>query len=327
MYGLVHGMEEIMKTKNKLLTLLTLAAGAAAATAVINKCIKVSATSKNILAESKSLCYKWRFGNIHYTKTGSGKPILLVHDLTAFSSGYEWTQLVNYLKDQYTVYTIDLLGCGRSEKPDLTYTNFLYVQLLSDFIKSEIGHRTNVIASGASAALVIMACNQSSELFDQIMLVNPDSLITCSQIPNKHAKVYKFILDLPIIGTLLYHIASSKQAITEEFTRDYYFNPYSVKSSYVDAYYEAAHLGESPKSLYASVKCNYTKCNIVNALKKIDNSIYIVGGTAMDSIKQLIGEYHEYNPAIESSLISESKYLPQLENPMELYKTIQMFFV
>lgn len=316
-----------MKAKNKLLTLLTLAAGAATATAVINKCIKVSATSKNLLAETKSLCYKWRFGNIHYTKTGSGKPILLVHDLTAFSSGYEWTQLVNYLKDQYTVYTIDLLGCGRSEKPDLTYTNFLYVQLLSDFIKSEIGHRTNIIATGASSALVIMACNQAPELFDQIMLINPDSLVTCSQIPNKHAKLYKFILDLPIVGTLLYHIASSKQAITEEFTRDYYCTPYSVKSSYVDVYYEAAHLGESPKSLYASVKCNYTKCNIVNALKKIDNSIYIVGGAAMDSIRQLIGEYHEYNPAIESSLISESKYLPQLENPMELYKTIQMFFV
>ena len=66
-----------MKAKNKLLTLLTLAAGAATATAVINKCIKVSATSKNLLAETKSLCYKWRFGNIHYTKTGSGKPILL----------------------------------------------------------------------------------------------------------------------------------------------------------------------------------------------------------------------------------------------------------
>ena len=174
---------------------------------------------------------------------------------------------------------------------------------------------------------MIMACNQAPELFDQIMLINPDSLVTCSQIPNKHAKLYKFILDLPIVGTLLYHIASSKQAITEEFTRDYYCNPYSVKSSYVDVYYEAAHMGESPKSLYASVKCNYTKCNIVNALKKIDNSIYIVGGTAMDSIRQLIGEYHEYNPAIESSLISESKYLPQLENPMELYKTIQMFFV
>ena len=31
---------------------------------------------------SASLCYHWRFGNIHYTKEGSGKPILLIHDLS-----------------------------------------------------------------------------------------------------------------------------------------------------------------------------------------------------------------------------------------------------
>lgn len=315
-----------MKAKNKLLTLLILSAGAAASTAVINKCIKLSAVSKHLLAETKPLCYKWRFGNIYYTKVGSGKPLLLVHDLNSSASGYEWNQLVNYLKDQYTVYTIDLLGCGRSEKPNLTYTNYLYVQLLSDFIKSEIGHRTNIIASGASGSLVIMACNQSPELFDQIMLINPNSILTCNQIPSKHAKLYKFILDFPIIGTLLYHIASSKQALTEDFTKHCYCNPYSVKSSVIEAYYESAHLGEYPRALYASVKCNYTKCNIVNALKKIDNSIYIAGGKAMESVAEIIDEYQDYNPAIESSIISDSKYFPQLENPMELYKTIQMFF-
>lgn len=142
-----------MKTRNKLLTLLILSAGAATATAFINKAIKISATSKNVLNDPKSLCYKWRLGNIHYTKSGNGKPLLLIHDLTPASSGYEWTPLVNKLSENYTVYTIDLLGCGRSEKPNLTYTNYLYVQLLSDFIKSEIGHRTDVIATGASAAL------------------------------------------------------------------------------------------------------------------------------------------------------------------------------
>lgn len=316
-----------MKAKNKILTMLILSAGAVSATAVINKCIKLSAVSKNVLAEPKSLYYKWKFGDIHYTVVGSGKPLLLVHDLTVESSSYEWNQLVNYLKDQYMVYTIDLLGCGRSEKPDLTYTNFLYVQLLSDFIKSEIGHRTNVIASGASAALAVMACNYAPELFDQIMLINPDSLLACSQIPGKHAKFYKFILDLPVIGTLLYHIATSKRAITENFTKNYYCNPYSVKTSCIDAYYESAHLGESPKSLYASVECNYTKCNIVNALKKIDNSIYIAGGASVENIGDIIHEYQEYNPAIESSIVPEAKYLPQLENPMELFKTIQTFFL
>jgi pimeloyl-ACP methyl ester carboxylesterase len=316
-----------MKTKNKLLTLLVLSASAAAATAVINKCIKLSATSKNLLSDTKAHCYKWRFGNVHYTKTGSGKPLLLIHHLSEHGSGYEWNQMINNLKDQYTVYTIDLLGCGRSEKPDITYTNYLYVQMISDFIKSEIGHRTNVIASGSSSALAVMACNNAPELFDQIMLINPDSLLMCSQIPNKHSKVYKFILDLPIIGTLLYHIATSKQAIKEEFSTHYFSNPYSVKNSLIDIYYESAHLGESPKSLYASVTCNYARCNIVNSLKKIDNSIYIVGGEDMENIDDMIREYQRYNPAIESSLIGNSKFLPQLENPTELLRTIQMYFV
>ena len=79
-----------MKTRNKLLTLLILSSGAAAATALINKAIKLSATSRNVLEEPEALCYKWRLGNIHYTKTGTGKPILLVHDLAPASSGYEW---------------------------------------------------------------------------------------------------------------------------------------------------------------------------------------------------------------------------------------------
>lgn len=316
-----------MKTKNKLLTLLILSASATAATAVINKCIKLSATSKNLLSDEKSLCFKWRFGNIHYTKTGTGKPLLLIHDLNASSNSFEWNQMVGLLKNHYTVYTIDLIGCGRSEKPDLTYTNYLYVQMLSDFIKSEIGHRTNVIATGASSALTVMACNNSPELFDQIMLISPESFLACNQIPNKHSKVYKFILDLPVIGTLLYHIATSKQAIREDFVNNYYHNPYAIHSSVIDIYYESSHIGESPKSLYSSVKCNYTKCSITNSLKKIDNSIYIVSGKEMDNIEEIIKEYQRCNPAIESSLIAHSKFLPQLENSSELFNVIQMFFL
>ena len=248
-----------MKTRNKLLTLLILSAGAATATALINKAIKISATSHNVLEEPEALCYKWRLGNIHYTKVGNGKPLLLVHDLLPVSSGYEWKNLVGRLAESYTVYIIDLLGFGRSEKPNLTYTNYLYVQLLSDFIKSEIGHRTDIITSGSSAALGVMACSNSPELFDQLLLINPETLLSCSQVPGKNAKLYKFILDLPIVGTLIYHISCSKQSITKEFLTHNYYNPYSVKSSIIDAYHESSHLGESPKSVYASLKCNYVK--------------------------------------------------------------------
>lgn len=315
-----------MKNKNKLLTLLILSAGTAVTTAAINKAIKLSAISNNILEEPEALCFKWRFGNIHYTKIGSGKPLLLIHDLTSMSSGFEWNQIIQTLKNEYTVYTIDLLGCGRSEKPLITYTNYLYVQLLSDFIKSEIAHRTDVITSGSSAAIATMTCSNSPELFDRIIFINPDNISSGYQLSDQKAKIYKFFLDLPILGTLLYHISSSKKSITEIFTKEYLNNPYALKSSWVDAYYKAAHLGDSPRSLYASVTCKYTQCNLANSLKKIDNSIYIIEGENVENADKILKDYKACNSAIEYSLIPDCKKLPQLECPELLLENINTFF-
>lgn len=314
-----------MKAKNKVLTMLILSAGAATTIAAINKYIKINATSRNLLTESEPLCYKWRLGNIHYTKVGSGKPLLLIHDLNAISCGYEWNRLIPFLQNHYTIYTIDLLGCGRSEKANMTYTNYLYVQLINDFIKNIIGHRTCVIASGESASIPIMACSSNPELFDQILCVNPLSLLEYSQIPGKSAKLYKLMLEIPVVGTLLYNMAVSKKVITEELSNHCFHNPYGVTPLYVESCYEAAHLGGSPKSIYISQRCNYTKCNITNALRKIDNSIYLVGGNEIENISDLLEEYKKYNSSIETVLIPETRKLPQLEAPEKLAELIHTY--
>lgn len=315
-----------MKNKNKLFTALFLTAGATAGTVLLNKYIKMTAIARNLLSDFHPLCYKWRLGNIHYTKTGTGRPLLLIHDLDYASSGAEWDSLIPMLKDNYTIYTIDLLGCGRSEKPNLTYTNFLYVQLINDFIKSEIGRRTNVIATGSSASLVTMACAYNSDLFEHIMFINPESFASCAQIPGKRAKLYKFVLDTPVIGTMLYHIASSKEVIRHSFTDQYFYNPYDAQPILIDKYYESAHWGLSPKSVFSSVRCNYTKCNISRSLEKINNSIYILGGGAKHDINETIAEYTLCNPAIESSIIAATKHLPHLEKPVEVCNVIKIFF-
>lgn len=315
-----------MKKINKLVTCLGLIAGAAAGTVLLNKYIKMKAIARDLLSDTHPKCFKWRLGDIHYTKTGTGKPLLLIHDLNHTSSGAEWEPLIPMLKDQYTIYTIDLLGCGRSEKPNLTYTNFLYVQLISDFIKSEIGRRTNVIATGASASLITMACAYKPELFKKMMFVNPESFVSCSQIPGKRAKAYKFLLDTPILGTLLYHIASGREVIDRAFKEHYFYNPYEARLIYIDKYCESAHLGLSPKAIYSSITCNYTKCKISRALEKIDHSIYILGGGAKPEINEIINEYTICNPAIESSIIAATKHLPQLEKPVEVSNIVKMFF-
>lgn len=316
-----------MTTKNKLITGLILSTSSIATISLINKYIKLTAISKNLLASdiNKNI-FHWRLGDIYYSKVGSGKPLLLIHDLDATSSSYEWHKMIPALSKDYTIYSIDLLGCGRSEKPCLTYTNYVYVQLISDFIKSEISHRTDVIATGVSSSFVIMSCANTPDLFNRLMLINPESLNTCNQLPGPYSKYYKRFLDFPVIGTLLYHIAVSKKSIKESFINNFYAETKSIKDSSIDAYYEASHLGFSPKSIYACVRCNYTKCNLTNALKKIDNSIYLIGGDHKKHIKEILLEYIDYNPAIEYSIIKGTNHLPQLEKPADLLFNISTFF-
>ena len=114
---------------------------------VINKLISVFSHMTDHLPTGGGKYYHWKYGNIYYTKSGKGKPVLLIHDLDSTSSSYEWEAVIKKLSEDHTVYAIDLLGCGRSEKPNMTYTNYLYVQLVNDFIHAVIGEKTDVIAT------------------------------------------------------------------------------------------------------------------------------------------------------------------------------------
>ena len=51
----------------------------------------------------------------------------------------------------------------------ITYTNYLYVQAVSDFIKNVIHERTDVITSGFSGSFTILACHNENELFGKIL--------------------------------------------------------------------------------------------------------------------------------------------------------------
>ena len=147
------------KNKHKFLTFAALMTGATVAVHFINHTIATAAQLKQMLHISNDNYFEWRFGNIYYTKKGTGSPILLIHDTLPGASGYEWSKIEDELAIDHTVYTVDLLGCGRSDKSSITYTNFVYVQMISDFIKKIIGQKTDVIASGFSGSFVTMACH------------------------------------------------------------------------------------------------------------------------------------------------------------------------
>lgn len=291
----------------------------------INKAINISSTLKNLMKTDKGKFFNWRYGNIFYTKQGKGSPLLLIHDLNPASSSFEWERTIKHLAKHHTVYSLDLLGCGRSSKPNMTYSNFLFVQLLTDFTKNVIGARPDIVTTGNSSSFVLMACNMEPEYFDKIIIINPASLEELAKTPNKRKNTLKLLIDFPVVGTLVYNLAFSRKSIERLFQK-YYYKSHMVSTKMTDTYYEAAHTGNSRgKYLLSSIKSNYTNINILHALKKINNSIYLIGSKGNEEMEQIMEAYVSYNPSIEVAYLGDSKYLPQLESPEKLLDILNLY--
>lgn len=312
-----------MNHKKTLLFLTTLAA---TTIHILNRLEYSRATMKNVLTCTENKYYEWRFGKIRYTKKGSGTPILFIHDLTLGSSSYEFSKITNSLAQNHEVYCMDLLGYGLSDKPDMTFTNYLFVQMITDFIKNIIGRKTNIVAVGDSFPIAVMTCHNDNDKVNTLIGINPQSLYQLNQIPSKQTKILKFLMDTPILGTFIYNMHTSKAAFTKLFQEQYFYNPYRVSEKDVTSYVEAAHMPDyHSKHAYASYVGRYTNANIIHALKEINNNIYLIGGENKEDIHNILDNYCYYNSAIESSYVPQTKQLPHLEDPEAVLKYLDIY--
>lgn len=294
---------------------------------LINKIVFVLSTLNKKLYEMNSYYYQWKFGKIHYTSSGSGAPILLIHSMNNGASLYEFSKIIRKLSKTRTVYAIDLIGFGKSEKPKITYTAYLYVQLLHDFVNEVIQEDTDIVTSGKSNCFVTMLSMQNSSYLNKLIFINPGDLIKLSQNPSTKDALLKYILETPLIGTLIYTFISSRNQIKQLFKKSYFANPKNVNHKFIDAFYESSHLSEANnKYVYASNLCHYNNVNITSALEQINNSIYIIQGNERhDSYENIINDYKRANAAIESSLIYRTKEFPHLEKPKAVLEIISLY--
>ena len=296
----------------------------AAAIYTYNKFIEKTATQNNLLSDKNGEYYNWKFGDIFYTKHGTGSPVLLIHDTDASASSVEWSKLYGRLAKNHTVYAIDLIGCGRSDKPALEYTNYLYVQMIQSFIKDVIQEKTVVIASNISSSFVIMANHMDDSLFEKIILINPTALNQLDMIPDKLSKIKKTIIQLPFIGTFVYNIMNNSEHIDEAFRTKYVARPQMISSSLEEIYYEAAHKnGSNGRYLYSSLIGNYVNNSITHAIKSITTPTLIIGSAEMKRYALALDDYHKVNNDLDIIRITNGSLYPHMEIPEKIHSLIE----
>lgn len=305
-----------MKKKNKtLLEILGSCAFTLSSIYAVNRIIFSLAERKSHLYSPESEIYKHKHGKIHYTKSGSGSPLLLIHELNSSSSSYEWHEVISDFSKNHTVYALDLLGCGHSSKPAITYTNCLYTQLIHDFINEIICDVPDVIATGISSSFVIMTEKMYPGTIGKMIFVNPTNFKEAGKYPSQMDVYQKMLFDSPIIGTTIYNLYHSRTALLQKFSLDSLNYHSENKGKYLRRYYEAAHLGgSSSKYLFSSLKFHYLGCNIEASYCSLKNPICVIVGEEMDDTINMADYSVCLNPNTEIAIIPNSKYLPQIDS-------------
>lgn len=284
--------------------------------------------AKKRIAEKGGQYYDWKYGKISYNTKGEGSPMLLLHRIGIGSDSCEWNRNVDILSKYYKVYTIDLVGFGKSDRPNITYTAYLYSQLIIDFINDIIKEPSNVIATSLSGAFTTMAYSLSPNLFKKLMLICPSGIGDTNTTFTKNDRWIKFFINSPIIGTSIYNYITSKKNCRKILLENVFFDENNLTDEIVNQYYYSSHYkGAKSKFAVASYIANYMNVSIEMSLSKVTLPLYIIWGknanlnpvSDIEIIKQL-------NPNIEYAIFDQTKLLPHIENAREFNKISKEFF-
>ncbi|MCL2592947.1 MAG: alpha/beta fold hydrolase [Defluviitaleaceae bacterium] len=302
--------------------------GAAAVTGAVASANYLIFKLSNMKAEkTTSSIYKWRYGAVRYHVTGSGDPVVLIHNTFIGASSYEWEKLVFELSQNYKVYTLDLLGFGESSKPNLTYSSYLYATLINDFIEDVVGRRAYAIASNDSCGYLVSASSISPETFRKIMLISPSVGENKNPLKVGEPDVRK-IINFPIFGTLLYNLMASKYGI-KQFLNGEFCDKKFVTKEMIEKHHKCAHHeGSSVKTAIASLMAGDFDISLERQLGSAQTPIHVAWGT--ENVINPIDNFEnikEANDSIELSKIEDSKSFPHIEKAEEFGRICKDFFV
>ncbi|BCL35566.1 alpha/beta fold hydrolase [Nostoc sp. MS1] len=154
--------------------------------------------------------WQWRGHKIYYVRAGEKRsqrpPLLLVHGFGASTD--HWRKNITGLCNDFEVFAIDLLGFGRSAKPNLQYSGDLWRDQLHDFISEVIGEKAVLAGNSLGGYACLCTASQRPESAVGVVLLNsagpfsetestsePETLKSQIQPPKQQSPLQKLLGD------------------------------------------------------------------------------------------------------------------------------------
>ncbi len=321
---------DLRKKKSGKRILLEIFLGVLVVINLINRYFQAALTNKGRLDDRGHL-YKWRFGSVYYMRYGSGSPLILLHELGATGSGYEWHRVAERLAANHTVYVLDLPGCGRSAKPNLLYNSYLYVQLINEFCRDVVqgrlpGQKIQLVTSGNAASFALLATVFNKEMYEKVIMINPPLAKTMNRRAVFQETKMAKRLARPALGMLIFNCFTNKRYIRKQFKQLYYYHPERVEEKDVEAFAEAAHLSGSASRFLSSCIFERTlNMDMKSALRNSSAKLCVIVGEFDSEAGSRVNEYENAREDIKLTVARGTKHLPHMEAPNMMSKIISRY--
>ncbi|WJX19011.1 hypothetical protein P8452_08750 [Trifolium repens] len=274
----------------------------------------------------KQKCLKWKWKDqysINYFVSSDSEssqlnlpPLLLVHGFGA--SIPHWRRNITTLSQNYTVYAIDLLGFGLSDKPPgFQYTMETWAELILDFLDEVVKKPTVLIGNSVgSLACVIAAASGNIQPDSSQTLVKGIVLLNCSGGMNNKAIVddWRIKLLLPLLW-LIDFLLNQKGIASAIFERvkqrenlrnilsSVYGNKESVDDELVEIIREPAN-SEGALDAFVSIVTGPPGPNPVQLVPKISLPILLLWGDEdpFTPIDGPVGKYFSSLPSQQENV-------------------------
>lgn len=251
--------------------------------------------------------WQWRGQSIYYVKAGERKPgrppLLLIHGFGASTD--HWRKNISGLCNEFEVWAIDLLGFGRSAKPELQYGSDLWRDQLHDFITQVIGQPAVLAGNslGGYAALCVAA--QRPESAAGLILINSAGPFTRTEpAPEPHpfqkvlGEVRTSIFQQSWASFLLFQYTRQRSTI-RRVLKNVYLDQSAVTDQLVEEIYRAS-CDVGAEKVFASVFRTPQGENIDVLLQQLKCPLLMLWGEADPWInaKERGAKFREYYPQL-----------------------------
>ncbi|MEX2570406.1 MAG: alpha/beta hydrolase [Gemmatimonadota bacterium] len=265
----------------------------------------------------------------HYSRSGIGRPIVLLHSINAVGSAHEMRPLVQQLQRSTTrpVYVLEWLGFGHSDRPETSYTPALLETQLEHFLASVVRSREGVDVIGLSLGATYAAevARRRPELVRTLVAIEPTGL---GEEPQEIGQAWsRLLFTLPGVQRAFYDRLTTPDALYE-FARDNLFSPeFGVPDEYVEYGAETARMEGASRPLDDFLGGRLFTSEGGDAILHLPQPLLIVHGTVTDRRMESYTELPELAGRHGTTVVPlPTGALPHWERPGVVMERINEFY-